>query len=357
MVVYVGVYLITRPLSMAMENRAGYVMDTWFAYMAARLIITDKATIISVLKFVAITLIPLAILGMVESVSGWHPFAALKRFRAWSPIEEVYNVVRWGFSRAMGPITHPIKFGCVLAMFVPVIFYLRHQRGWRLFAYVSTGFVLLGTLSSMSSGPWLMAMIAIFCLIMERYKSWVKPLLIFIIISSGIVQVISNRNIHHVIASYANPAAGAAAHRAKLIDLAVEHFDEWWVIGYKGVDPGWGPRLGMAHTDVTNKFILHGVYYGILGVIALCGALVVGLRIVIRLHNSSDDLQLQSWAWALGSWLVVIVTGFMSVNFGGQVESLFYIILGMVGSSANLVGASAKYVEANQSECLVAEHR
>jgi hypothetical protein len=135
---------------------------------------------------------------------------------------------------------------------------------------------------------------------------------------------------------------GAGAHRAKLIDLAIEHFDEWWELGYRGKDPGWGPSLGMGHTDVTNKFILHGVYYGILGVIALCGALVVGLHIVIRLHNCSDDPQLKSWAWALGSWLVVVIAGFMSVNFGGQVETLFYVILGMVGSSASLTETSPK---------------
>jgi len=343
MVVYVGVYLITIPLSFAIENRGGYVMDTWFAYMAARLIVTDKATIISVLKFVSISLVPLAILGMIESTTGWQPFAVLKRFRPWSPEEDFFEQVRFGFRRAMGPITHPIKFGCALAMFVPLVTFLRHQRGvWRFLAYVSTGFVLLGTLSSMSSGPWLMAIIGIFCLAMERYKAWVKPMITLFIIACGIVQVISDRGVHYVLASYANFAGGSGVHRAKLIDLAVEHFGEWWVIGYKGVDPGWGPKLGMSHTDVTNMFILNGVEYGILGVIVLCAVFVVGLRIVIRLHNSSDDPHLKSWAWALGSWLVVVIVGFMNVSFGGPPETLFYIILGMVGSSANLAGAFPK---------------
>lgn len=343
MVVYVGVHLITLPLSSALENRSGYVMDTWFAYMAARLIITDKATLISVLKFTCIALMPLTILGMVECVTGWWLFAALQRFAPWDATWDHLEQVRMGFYRAMGPITHPIKFGCALAMFIPLVFCLRHQRGgWRCFAYVSTGFVLLGTFSSMSSGPWLMAIMAIFCLIMESHKALVKPMIIFLIISCGIVQVISTRNIHHVIASRADLIGGAGSHRAELIDLAVEHFDEWWELGYRGKDPGWGPRLGMGHTDVTNMFILNGVYYGILGVIALCGALVVGLRIVIRLHNSSDDPQLRSWAWALASWFLVVITGFLGVSFSGQLETLFYIILGMAGSSAHLTGAVPK---------------
>ncbi len=347
MVVYVGVNLITLPLSVALENRAGYVMDTWFAYMVARLIITDKATIISVLKFVSIALMPLAILGIIESSTGWQPFVGLKRFCPWWTTMmdrwDSASEARMGLYRAFGPITHPIKFGCAQVMFIPLVFCLRHQRGnWRFFAYVATGFVLLGTLSSMSSGPWLMAIMAIFCLIMERYKAWVKPMIIFFIISCGIVQVISNRNIHHVIASYASVIGGAGAHRAKLIDLAAEHFDEWWALGYKGLDPGWGPALGMAFTDVTNMFVLNGVYYGILGVIALCVVLVVGLRIVIRLHNCSDNPQLKAWAWGLGSWFIIVIAGFSSVGFSGQVETLFYIILGMVGSSAYLTRAFPK---------------
>ena len=354
MVVYVGVYLITLPLSSAIENRAGYVMDTWFAYMAVRLIITDMATIISVLKFVSISLVPLAIMGVIESTTGWQPFVSLKRFCPWWTTMmdrwDSASEARMGLYRAFGPITHPIMFGCAQAMFIPLVFCLRHQRGlWRSFAYISFGLVLIGTLSSMSSGPWLMAIMAIFCLIMERYKIWIKSVIIFFIISCGIVQVISNRNIHHVITSYADLIGGGGAHRAKLIDLAVEHFDEWWVLGYKGKDPGWGPELGMGFTDITNTFILNGAYYGILGVIVLCGVLVVGLRIVIRLHNSSGDPQLKALAWALGSWFVIVIAGFLSVGFGGQTETLFYIILGMVGSSANLV--TNKIMSSTKYEC------
>jgi len=332
MVVYVGVLMITMPGMATVENRGGYVMDTWLAYMVARLIITDRATLIAVVKFVAVALIPLAILGVTECITGWQPFNPLKRFRPYLPgTGDMTGKIRWGLTRANGPITHPIKFGCAFAMFLPLVYWMR--RHWGAIAYGLWALVLVGALSSMSSGPWVMAIVIVFCLALERYKHLVKPLIIFVVVCCILVQVISNRNFYHVIASYASLLGGAGAHRAKLVDCAIDSFGEWWMLGYGGVDPGWGPRLGMAHTDVTNMFILNGVFYGIAGIVALCGTLVVAFHRVIRLHNSTADPVQRSWAWALGCWLVGVVMGFMSVSFSGQIESLFYVILGILGSS------------------------
>lgn len=337
MVVYVVVLCITLPLSYAIENRGGYLMDTWFAYIVARLIVTNKATIISVIKCVSIVLAPLAILGVIESISGRYLFRHMMSLSPWITERDWTLEPRWGLARAAGPIGCPIKFGCSLAIFLPLVYWLRNQkRYWRVLAYPLSGAVLIGALSSMSGGPWIMIGVAIFCLAIESRKNWVKPLLIFFVLSCVFIQITSNRDFHHVIISYTNPLGGSAGHRATLIDLAIEHFDEWWVIGYKGVDPGWGPRLGMVHTDVTNKFILNGVLYGIIGVIVLCLVLITSICSVVRLHKSTTDPELRSWAWALGSWFVVVIAGFMSVNFGGQLESLFYIILGMLGSSSSL---------------------
>ena len=183
MMVYVGVVLVTRPTFPAIENRGGFVMDTWLAYMVARFIITDRAELISVIKCVSIVLIPLAILGCIEALTGWQPFVPLRRFRPWNPEFGITNVgSRWGFTRAIGPFSHPILFGGGFAMFLPLIYYLRHEKDhWRRLAYPLSAVAVVGALSSMSSGPWIMVIVVIFCLAMERYKQWTKSMIIFLI--------------------------------------------------------------------------------------------------------------------------------------------------------------------------------
>jgi hypothetical protein len=335
MVVYVGAYLITQvnAFSQTMENRAGFVMDTWCAYLATRFIVTDRSTLISVIKCIAVAMVPLAILGVIESVTGWQPFAPLWRFSPWFTGGRYISEGRWGFARAVGPFSHAILFGGVFAMFLPLIYYFRREKGdWGNMTYVISGVVLLGALSSMSSGPWVMVIVVIFCIIMEKHKKLIKPMFIFFVFSCISIGIASNRPFYHVIASWANPVGGAGYHRAKLIDLAIDKFDEWWMVGYGQKDPGWGPYLGMGMTDVTNEYILKGVRYGILGVIALCAVLATSFRNLISTYRRLKHPAMKSLCWAFGSLLFSVAVAWMSVSFFGQLSTLVYCSIGMISS-------------------------
>jgi len=334
MLVSVGIVFLTRPTLLSVENRGGFLLDTWLAYMVSRYIVTDRPTLISVIKCISIVLVPLAILGCIEAVTDWQPFVPLRRFNPWNPEFGMTNVgSRWGFTRAIGPFSHPILFGGVFAMFLPLIYYLRHERdNWKTLAYILSAITILGALSSMSSGPWVMLIVVIFCFIMERFKQWVKPTIYFFILSCIIVEIISNRAFYYVVASYANKLGGAGWHRARLIDVAIRHFDQWWFIGCGGKDPGWGHYFGMGHTDVTNEYILAGVKYGIIGVIALCGMLVVAFRGLISAYKKTKQPNLQSFYWSLGTILCSIAIVWTSASFFGQLMPLFYCFLGIIGS-------------------------
>jgi len=337
MIVYVGVTLLTRPTFSTIENRGGFIMDTWLAYMVARFIITDKNELISVIKCISIILIPLAILGCMEAVTGWQPFVPLRRFRPWNPVTgEAAGIKRWGFTRAVGPFSHPILFGGGFAMFLPLIYYLRYDKHWRRLAYPLSAITIVGALSSMSSGPWIMVMVILFCLVMEKYKHWTKPMIIFLIFLCIFVEIFSNRTFYHVLASYGSMLGGAGWHRARLIDVAIKHIGDWWLAGYGGVDPGWGHYFGMGHTDVTNEYILAGVRYGIAGIIVLCGVLVVAFRSLISAYKKATHHSMKSLYWILGTILFSVTITWMSVSFFGQLMPLFYCVLGMIGSISGI---------------------
>ncbi|MHC4561001.1 MAG: hypothetical protein ACYS80_27275, partial [Planctomycetota bacterium] len=308
MAVYVGVYCLTYP-SGAIENRCGFLMDTWFTYITVRLIVTDRATLISFMKVMSIVLFFLAILGMSECINSKNYFLALKRFRPWdTPLGDSVPKGRWGLGRANGPFNHSIMFGSCFVMFLPLIWTLRHQRGyWGKLSYLLTGMAALGALSSMSSGPWVMLIAMIFCLVMEKYKHWVKLLLIGLATSCIAVGIISNRPFYHVLLQYANPVGGVWYQRAKLVDSAIENFDDWWLAGYGGMDPGWGWKKFGRATDANNEFILAGIRYGMLGIVALCAALIAAFRGLLRTGRQTADVKLKSLYWSLGCVLVGII--------------------------------------------------
>jgi len=325
------------PFTKTFENTAGHLMDTFLAYLVTRYCLTDHKAIVTAVKLIGIALAPLALLGVIESYTGWQSYNTLKVYCPWLQVAEPQLAERTGFYRAVGPFNHPILFGAAFAMFLPLVYWLRHEGGyWRRLNYLLVGLIAIGVLSSMSSGPWMMLIMTVALLVLEHFKQWVKPLLIFLVSSCIVVSTISNRPFYHVLASYADPIGGSGWHRAALIDLAIEHFGEWWLAGYGGSDPGWGSSLGMTRTDITNHYIVAGVKYGLLGLIALLGSLVMAILMLVRLHNSTKDSALRSWYWAMGIAIVILAISLNACCLFGQAGTLFYCILGFVGSSFNM---------------------
>jgi len=353
MVVYVGVYCLTYPsLVMALENRSGFLMDTWFAYMSARLIMTDKAKLIGFVKAVSFVVAALAILGVMESNMHWRPFAPLKRFRPWrTPVEVIgtdSGIGRWGRGRAMGPFSHPIMFGSSFVMFLPLIWALRHQRNhWGKLSYPLVGMAGYGVFSTMSSGPWAAGIVAVFCLAIERFKRWVKPLLIAFVILCIVTEIFSKRPFYYAMYSRANLGGGDWYQRVKLIDSARADFGQWWLAGYGGKDPGWGARYA-APTDTNNEFIKAGMEYGLLGIIALCVVLIEVFRGLSSASRKTADTELKSVYWSLGSTVLSVIVIWQGVSFFGTPLSLFYSILGMTASSLAFV----EYVTTNNGTLL-----
>jgi hypothetical protein len=320
------------PFIQVLATRCGSLMDDFFAYLVARFCIRNITDLVTAIKWIGITMIPLAVLGIVESLTGWMPFVPLRIYCPWDS-EIIQTAARFGFFRANGPSGHPIIFGASFAMFVPLTYSLRHRGGiLRNLCYFMAVMAVLGTLSSMSSGPLVLLLVMIVCLILEHFKQLVKPLIIFGIVSCLCISIISNRTIYHVLASYINPFGGTGWYRAKLIDLAIEHFNEWWFLGYGGLDPGWGPALGSRWTDITNHYIMYGVMYGIWGVIALVGILVTSLIMIIRCYKTETDPMLKSCFWALGSLVVSFMIAFNSFTLFAQSGILFICILGIIAS-------------------------
>jgi hypothetical protein len=340
--VYFGVTVFVSCMTQSplkvLQNRAGIFMDTGFAYFAVRLCITSRDTMVTIVKWIAILLVPLAFLGFLESAYNWRPYVPLRQYCPWAT-EITIKPGRLGFERAEGPLGNPGLFGVNFGMFLSCIWALRHEKGyWRTGAYLLSGATMIGAISSFSSGPWVMLIIIIICLVLERFKRAVKPVIVLMILGSVTVAIISNRPIYHVVVSYLNPIGGTAWHRARLIDAAIDHFGEWWFAGYGDKEVDWGNYVGMTFTDVTNHFIYDGIKYGIWGVIADSCVLAAAIHKLRRLHKNSNEQPVKSLAWALGTAIVVTIAACMSITLFAQTLTFLYIILGMVGSSYHFTG-------------------
>lgn len=334
----IPILTFVMPFAQVIESKAGGLMDSYFAYLVARFCITDRSAIVQFAKLIGVALLPLAVLGVIEACTHWQPYAALKVYCPWGLERLGMQVARFGLARAIGPYQHAINFGSTFILFLPLLYSLRHERNyWRPLAYLLSLAAIIGAMSSMSSGPWMLAILTVFCLVLEKKKQWVKPLVIFAVSACFLVDIISNRTFYHVIVSYANPIGGEGWHRAKIIDLAIERFNEWWLVGYRGLDPGWGPLTGGTRTDLTNQYLAAAFNSGLLGMTAFCAMIVSSVHKLRQTYISTEDPILRSWCWALGSGIVALAISFNGFCLFDQTGTFFYCVLGIIGSSGNMI--------------------
>jgi hypothetical protein len=140
-----------------------------------------------------------------------------------------------------------------------------------------------------------------------------------------------------VVVTYANPVGGSGWHRAKLIDESIEHFGEWWLVGYQGGDPGWGAALGMTWTDVTNEYIIYGVQYGLIGLMVFVGVLINALLLLHKSYKITKIPCIKHFIWALGCIVVTLMVIFNSCSFFGQLYTFLFCIIGMISSLGGIV--------------------
>ncbi len=319
-----------------LETAGGAFMDTYFAYAAARLCIRRREDFLELVKMIAVFLFPLSLLALFETATGFQIFQPLMQYRPWQLPGRGVIEPRFGLTRALGPSGHSILFGATFALFIPWLYTLRFERDfWRKGAYLFCLFASLGTMASLSSGPWIMMILIWAALWFESRKDLLKIVLWMTGIALLLIILFSNRPFYHVLSDYANPLGGSSWHRARLIDCAIDSFHEWCFFGYGLRDPGWGPALGMGWTDITNHFIFVAVHAGLPGLLLFIGILAGLIFHLAKKYRQADSPEIRSMYWGFCSILAVLLIVFHSCTFFAQIQTFFYFLLGVQVSATS----------------------
>lgn len=324
--------MTTTPLIL-LENRAGAVFDTVLPYFAVRIILTNKRGYLILLKGILFSALPLAVLGIYQCLSG-HNFLSF--------VPGYFNELdqRFGFYRATIAFSVSIMFGLYFAMLGPVCTALFATAGKNKWFY---GFALVlmavGVFSSMSSGPFLSAMLSAAFIAAFSFRRFWKPIVLMLVVACGMVEVISNRHFYDVLGGFTfNPKT--AWYRSKLVDVAVMQggMAGHWIAGYGFEEPGWSEKIDHRdRTDIVNHYLLILARFGIIGLIpfaAILAAVVNNLRNSFRRSISGEDKWL---IWSLAGTLFGLSVTMFSVSLFGPPKTILYILFGFCGIIPRIV--------------------
>ena len=321
------VALLTNvPAEIALQRQSGLALDTVFPYFAVRLIVRSRRDFWSVVQAFIYVSIPVAMIGVIQSVTWSNPYGYIHGFFA---VPNPVNLTRHGLYRADASFGNYIAFGMHFAFMAPLVMALYGQRIWKNWIVLGCFAVMTaGALASLSSGPMFtifmgLAMVAGFPL-RDRWRMFVVLGVLFCIF----LEFYSNRHFYEVITRFAFNSH-TAYYRIGLYEEALGGgMRGHWLFGYGyvGIGPGNdNTNFHWVHLDMTSIYIGALARFGLAGLIPL---LAIKFLVYRRLYLAAQRFERQRDQWliwtvaaALAGWSI----GTLSVNLVQQTLHLFYI--------------------------------
>ena len=322
---YIGTLLAlnqTTPPRIYLERESGTFVDVILPYFAARLTLVNKEDLIKLIKSLILIGIPLAFMGMIQTVTGTNPMAF---FGAVTNLQ-----MRHGFYRANVTSHVSISFGLIFAAIAPMAIGLIAQRTWpRVLILASSGILVCGLLSSMSSAPYFALSAAIAMFLWFPFRRFSLALAVLMLLFIIFVEVFSNRHFYHVLTRLAY-SENTAYYRIALWEEALGGgMNGHWIAGYGyvGIGPGNdNTYFNWFHKDLVNIYIYYLARCGLLGLVPFFVMNMLCYSRLFRAFRITRNPADQWLTWCVGSAIVGWNWAFMTVGALEQTDTLLYML-------------------------------
>ena len=339
--------IATSPLDKLLQNRSGALFDTGLVYFVVRLVAGSRAEYSTILKGLLVIAAPLAVLGAFQSVTGSNPWGALVNrgavfVGATAVTDRALEMRRYGFFRASVNFPYSITFGFFFALVGAAGAGLWRSIARRERGLVAAGLALalVGTVSSMSSGPIMAGATSLMVLCLWPLRRHWKIGFGGIVVALAVIDIISNRHWYDVLAWYLTFNRDTAQYRIDLIEEALTGgMAGHWIVGYGLFDPASIHEVltHWKHTDIANHYIYQVMRFGLIGLVPWVGFVVLVVRNLRRGYGTARSAADRWMGWCLGAGIAGVLSSMFSACWEGQPYNVFFGILGAAASMPAMV--------------------
>ncbi len=303
----------------------GTAFDQAGMYFLFRCLISNWEDVRGAVRMFIYTGIPVTLLFMVENLTGRNVFGQLGGVPK-------FTDVRNGRLRCQGAFAHSILAGCFWVSLLPYfIAQWWAPRTGKMLAVIGVTSVMLLVVLCSSSTP--VAAVFFVCVgaAMFPFRHWLSYVRWGVLAALVALHFSMKAPVWHLVARIDLVGGSTGWHRYFLIDRAIAHFGEWWLLGTQNTR-AWGHGM----QDVTNQYVLVGVTGGAVSLAIFVWVLFLafkGAGKLIRSNEGHDQARLML-SWALGVSLFTHTMIFFAVSYFGQIQFLWYMTLAIVGSLA-----------------------
>jgi hypothetical protein len=312
----------------AFTSQLGFIYNSLFLYIIFRSLIHDPEDIKLIFKMLVLVVVPLATAMIIEKATGRNLFAIF------GGVPE-FTMVRDGKLRCQGAFAHPILAGTLGATSLPFMLALWFWD-WRKKWIAALGIISVTviTITTASSGPVVTYIVVIIGMAMWRIRDHMRAVRWFILLCLISLHIVMKAPVWALIGKLSEAIGGTGWHRVMLIDAAISHLNEWWMLGtdYTRHWMPTGVTWSEKHTDITNQFISVGVNGGIISLILFIAVIVFCFKnIGIKMKEIDPAEFPEKFAvWCLGVSLFSHITAFTSVSYFDQIIVFWYLLLALI---------------------------
>lgn len=322
-------YVLQQPEFSAAVYVSGTSLDMLGAYLVARVLIQTMEDFRAFARSIALIAIPVGAFFAIELATQRNLFAFF------GGVREI-TAVREGRLRCQGAFAHPILAGVFWAAAGALTLggaLVRQARSTDRWAFVAGTLAAVFVIGASASSTPLLGFVAglgfWLCWIVRSQMRYLFIAAPFVLV---LLHLVMQGPVWSLVARVSAVGGSTGHHRYVLIDEAINHLNEWWLLGTRST-AHW--HQWFQTFDITNQYIFEGVRGGILRLGLFCALIyLVGRAIATaqrRAKTRADTLLL----WGLGASLFVHCVCFIGVSYFGQISYLWYMTLAIGASMAS----------------------
>ncbi len=324
-------------------NQIGATIDAYLCYFSFRGLVGGVESFRWFLRNLLLLLVPYAALILYESIFQQNLFQYLGVL-----VSEEW--LRGGRPRCQGSFRIASLLGCVFASFLPLYIGLWFSKIERKTAILGIVLCLLIVWASNSGGP--ASAVAVVMVGWAFWKLRTKMKLVRRGMVAGLVvlAVFMNAPVWYIIAKVSSVTGGAGWHRARLLDMAFQHLDLWWLWGMPIKDTAdWFPYVLSitGGADITNQFLAFGISAGLLALLLFCAMLIqayqkIGQALTSVRSHGGDQALTEPILWGLGVMLTVHCTNWLEITYFDQSYVVWFFGLAVINNLTESCLAAAR---------------
>jgi hypothetical protein len=312
-----------------LRTMIGSGFDTLLMYLMARRVFAAPSEAPRMVWGLVISALVLAPLAFLENASRWSPwvYALLSQFGL-SLFKGGGSEVRWGMFRAFSSTQVPIFFGLAMMLVAGLLFSFRQAFRPRWLLYLGLVASICCVFSSLSSGPWLSLLVVAGLSVFYWQRRLIMPAIVGAVLMIGALEALSNRHFYHLI-DRLSMGSDNAYYRSRLMEVAVNHIDEYWAFGAGGSSlEDWGQEIdGRGMVDMVNNYIIVACYGGLLALLFYLIIKVGVLYCLVRAFKTGSP-GMRPITFGLGTLFLGLSVCEVSVGIYGPALLFSYVLMG-----------------------------